>query len=261
MWNPVAAWASTSSPASLARALGAGDDGHLPILGAIAGISGGVIDLGLPAPACGTSAIDWQTDKTLASGSAANLFWLRVILAAVYIAGGILLAKPITQLVWPVPDATLLLSLALLSMGTTVLSGSINALPEATRYFSVLPSPLFSARQFRSVSYRFGCHRANHADLQRSLAPVFLDRWPGFGWQQDCGRCCRETAVSRPIRFPGIQTMRTLGQPLLEIWRWLWLGNILACFSAIWTCFWSTIGWQPIPPHLCAGAQSLQQSN
>ncbi|MCA9958788.1 MAG: oligosaccharide flippase family protein [Anaerolineales bacterium] len=213
----------------LARALGPDEFGIYSILGAIAGISGGVIDLGLTSASVRHIAIDWQTDKTLAWQRGQTFFWLRVILAAVYIVGGILLAKPITQLVWPVPNAALLLSLALLSMGTTVLSGSINALLEATRYFGrIAIAIIFSSTVSLSVTAVLVV-TGQISVITALVGSSFFGSLAGFWLATRLWPVLwRETAVSRPIlRFPGIQTMRTLGQPLWKFGGWLWLGNIL----------------------------------
>lgn len=240
----------------LARALGPGEYGVFSILGAVTGISGGIVDFGLTGASIRHIAIDWQADKTLAWRRGQTFFWLRIILSALFIAAGMLLARPIADMLWPIPNGAFLLSLALLSMGTTTLSGSINALLEATRYFGriaiiiisssavslIITAGLVIGGRITIITALVG------SSILGSLAGFLLATclWP-VAW--------RETAVSsqilaessvhgasgdsrgnrrkklRPVlHFPGIQAMRTLGRPLWHFGGWLWVGNILRMF-------------------------------
>jgi PST family polysaccharide transporter len=120
---------------SIARTFGPADFGVYALLTAVVGITGVITNFGLAEAAVKNIAANWRGARRQALRQAQVYFWLRVGLAAVGILTGVLFARFASQHLVRLPDDGTLFFLALLGMGATALSGSVNVMLQGTSRF------------------------------------------------------------------------------------------------------------------------------
>jgi O-antigen/teichoic acid export membrane protein len=216
----------------IVRTLGPVDFGIYSLLTAAAGLAGVMIDFGLTEAGVKRIAAQWNEDRFKAFEQAQIFFWLRLALAGAGLLLGVLLAQPISSYLFKLPDGAFLFSLALIGAGATVLSGSVNAMLQATAHFGRISAVLVAssalalalavllwlAGQLNLISALLGLG-AGTALAGFLIGYFFLPQgWRGRGpsiW-----------------RFPAWPALRREAAVLLRFGRWLWLANIFKTLIA-----------------------------
>lgn len=210
----------------IVRTFGPEDFGVYSLLTAVAGIIGVVIDFGVTEAGVKRIAADWATARPNALPKAQVFFWLRVLLAGAGMGLGALLAGPVCRYLLNLPGQAWLFNLALLGVGATALSGSVNALLQATGRFGRISVALVA-----SSALALGL--AGLLALTGRLTPVtalvginagtaLAGFWVGRGLlPPDWGR-----PGASPLGLPSKTTIQSETPALFRFGSWLWLANI-----------------------------------
>lgn len=214
------------------RALGPADFGVYSLLMAVMGLAGVIFDFGLTEAAVKAIAARWSEDPAAARWQAQLFFWLRLSLAAIGLALGLALAQPISIYLLNLPGQSLLFGLTLLGAGATVLSGSMNALLQATNHFGRLSTVLMgsSAVGLGLAGLLFLAGRLNLLTALIGLGAGTALAGFAIGWW--LLPQALSAAGSSPLGWPGGQTLLTESPALLRFGRWLWLANIFKVLIA-----------------------------
>ncbi|HMQ53218.1 MAG TPA: oligosaccharide flippase family protein [Anaerolineae bacterium] len=214
------------------RALGPADFGVYSLLMAVMGLAGVIFDFGLTEAAVKAIAARWSENPAAARWQAQNFFWLRLSLAAIGLALGLALAQPISTYLLNLPGQSLLFGLALLGAGATVLSGSMNALLQATNHFGRLSAVLMgsSAVGLGLAGLLFLASRLNLLTALIGLGAGTALVGFAIGWWLLPQALSAD--ASSPLGWPGGQTLLTESPALLRFGRWLWLANIFKVLIA-----------------------------
>ena len=216
----------------IVRTFGPADFGVYSLLLAVVGIVGVIVDFGLTETAVKKIAELWSGDRYQALRQAQVFFWLRVGLALGGVGLCLALAQPISRYLLQLTNDGWLLSVALLSVVTTALNGSVTAILQGTNYFGrisvamVISSAL--ALLLAVILVLIDRLTLATALLGIGAGTALAGFWVGQRLlPNDWG-----DAGTSPLTFPGKTIIRAEGPPFLRFGRWLWLANILKTLSA-----------------------------
>lgn len=209
----------------IARALGPVDLGIYATLAAIATTTGAVAEFGLTESAVRRIAINWPGDSTAAGDTAATYVWLRAGLTTLMVVGAVTLVA-IGAEIGITPERPLLVSLALLGIIATALSGSVSGLLQATGRFGRLSLVMVANSALTAL---LALLLAVAGTLNLTTALIVL----GIGTSLTCvglGRSLLDDRVK--LIPPSWSIFRAEAGMLLRFGRWLWLANFLAMLAA-----------------------------
>lgn len=214
------------------RALGPADFGVYSLLTAVMGLAGVIFDVGLTEAAVKAIAARWTEDQAAARRLAQVFFWLRLGLAGVGIALGLILAQPISTTLLNLPGQELLFGLALLGAGTTVLSGSMNALLQTTNHFGRLSMALMGSSAL-GLGLAVLLALAGRLNLITALVGLGAGTaLAGFVMGRRFLPGEWSHGGQSPLSWPGGRTLLAESPSLLRFGRWLWLANIFKVLIA-----------------------------
>lgn len=130
------------------RALGPVDFGSYALLMALAGLVGVGLDFGLTETAIKKMAIYWPGQPHQMRRQGQLFIWLRLGLVLIGVTVILMVAQPLTAYLLPQPNGAWLIGLALIGVITTTLSGSTNAILQASHKFDSLALTLVSSSAF-----------------------------------------------------------------------------------------------------------------
>lgn len=214
------------------RTFGPEDFGVYSLLMAVVGIVGVVIDVGLTEAAVKGIAAAWPSDRPAALRQARVFFWLRLGLAGGGVALGVLLAWPISRYLLNLPDNGWLLSLALLGVLTTALSGAVNAILQGTSRFGRISTVLIASSALALI---LAVALALTGMLTLTTALVGISAGTALAGfligRRLLPRDWDEPDAS-PLRFPGWTALRRDAPAVFRFGGWLWLANIFKTLLA-----------------------------
>lgn len=230
----------------IVRTLGPVDFGIYSLLTAVIGIAGVVVDGGLTEAAVKRIAAAWHERRQEALMQAQIFFWLRIGLAGGGIGVGLLLAWPVSRYLLHLPDNGLLFSLALLGMGATTLSGSVNAILQATNHFGRIAVVLVGSTAL-TVLVTVLLALAGQLTLFTALLFVGIGTAvASFGWSTRLLPQNWGLPGASPLHFPGSQAMRVEAPGLFRFGGWLWLANIFKVLIAYLDIFLINLWLSPV---------------
>jgi O-antigen/teichoic acid export membrane protein len=210
----------------IVRTLGPTDFGIYSLLTAVIGIAGVVVDLGLTEAAVKKIAAYWAGDRSEALKQAQTFFWLRLGLAGLGMGVGLLLAWPISRYLLQLPDNGLLFSLALLGMGATTLSGSVNAILQATNHFTRIAVALVGSTALTLVMTILLALIGQLNLVTALLVGGVGTALAGFWWSYRLLPREWGAGTASPLHFPGSSILRAEAPGIFRFGGWLWLANI-----------------------------------
>lgn len=214
-------------PASilLARALGPSEMGAYAALAALVAIAGATAEGGVTDVAVARLSASRSADPAALSDSANSFAWVRLSITAILCCLGWLAASWLGPLVLARPDASVLVSLALLGVAATAVSGTLTALLQAERsfrgYAAVGLANAGATSVLAAVLYALGALTLPNALIVLGAATSLLSA--AVAW-----RLLPPAWRRGP---PEIHRLLVEARSLVGAGRWLWLGSLAEMLS------------------------------
>jgi O-antigen/teichoic acid export membrane protein len=209
----------------IARALGPAAFGVYAVLAAIASFTGAAIDHGLTKSAVRRVSAVWPENLERALEIWRVFLWLRVLVVAIIVGAGLLLAGPISSLFLDIAGRELYLRLALLGVAATALSGSLTGMLQATSHFGRLSAVLL-VNSGLTVILAIGLALAGQLSITTALLVLGIGTSLvsiGLAWWLLPGRW----TLSPPNRT----AMSRDGRDLARFGAWLWIGSLFGILA------------------------------